>query len=434
MSAPPPDTGTPARPEFLLTAAEAYPVFERRVLAARDRIVMGFRVFDPMTRLRSAEARDLGETWIDLLVDALRRGVRIELHLSDFDPVAAADLHQACWRSVRILCGIRELAGTEAGQRLTVRPALHPAKIGRLARVLFWPIVARKIRQLERDEREGTQGSTPRRLFKYLPGVAYLRERHKGRPILSFPASHHQKLAVFDGRWVYIGGLDLDERRWDDADHDRPAQDTWHDVQALLDDPATAASAERHLQSFDTTAAGTGAPADTPGLLRTLSRDQGQSRPWSLSPRPVVQEIRDAHLHAIAGAERLIYLETQFFRDRTLARALARRARQKPGLQLILILPGAPETVAFRKRPALDGRYGDFLQARCLKRIGAAFGDRLLVASPVQPRRVSAEDMDAHRARLFGAPLIYVHAKVSVFDDRMALVSSANLMGPIIGI
>ncbi len=46
-------------------------------------------VFDPLTPLLSPEAQRIGDTWVDLLVDALNRGVDITLHLSDFDPLVA---------------------------------------------------------------------------------------------------------------------------------------------------------------------------------------------------------------------------------------------------------------------------------------------------------------------------------------------------------
>ncbi|MFO7758707.1 MAG: hypothetical protein R6V26_09565 [Roseovarius sp.] len=51
----------------LVTAAEAYPVFEQCVLNAGTEIRMSFRIFDLRTRLRSAEAREIGETWFDLI-------------------------------------------------------------------------------------------------------------------------------------------------------------------------------------------------------------------------------------------------------------------------------------------------------------------------------------------------------------------------------
>ena len=91
-----------------------------------------------------------------------------------------------------------------------------------------------------------------------------------------------------------------------------------------------------------------------------------------------------------------------------------------------MVLPAAPEDIAFDRSDGLDARYGEHQQTRCLAHLQRAFGsDRLLVASPVQPRE---KDSDA-RDTLEGAPLVYVHTKVSIFDNDGAILSSANLNG-----
>ena len=56
-----------------------------------------------------------------------------------------------------------------------------------------------------------------------------------------------------------------------------------------------------------------------------------------------------------------------------------------------------------------------------------AFGARLFIGGPAQRRRGRARQKEG-RDLLSDAPLIYVHAKISVFD-HVALVSSANLNG-----
>ncbi len=409
--------------QVLITAAEAYPAFEQRVLEARSEIVMGFRIFDPRTLLRSDAAKRIGETWADLLADALARGVSVTLYLSDFDPLVATDLHRGTWRSVRILAGVRELAGPGAAP-LILRPMLHPARIGLVQRLLFAPAMALRLRRLRRVPGHQPNAQT---LRNPLPGLDVLR-RHRGL-MPAFPASHHQKLAVIDGRHLYIGGLDLDERRFDTPDHDRATQQTWHDVQLLLDAPELAQSALRHLHSFGDAVTGRAPPTAALGLVRTLSADRGQRNLWHGSPKTVLNQIAQAHHVEIARATDLIYLETQFFRDRRIARQLALRARDTPDLRLILVLPGAPDSVAFRKKPGLDGRFGDHLQNQCLRLVRRAFGHRLMVASPVQSRVPDQRDISTDRASLHGAPLVYLHAKVSVFDGRAAIVSSANLNG-----
>jgi phospholipase D1/2 len=182
-------------------------------------------------------------------------------------------------------------------------------------------------------------------------------------------------------------------------------------------------------------------------------------RPWALGgfgPETVVHEILDAHEMLAGKARRLIYLETQFLRDTRLARRLARAGRESPDLSLILILPAAPEEVAFGHSWGVDTRFGEFLQARCLRILDEAFGPRLFIGGAAQPRRhphwrggrpeqsgpegkegpeeFASEDPPdappegAGRGELRGAPIVYIHAKVSIFDDA-AIVSSANLNG-----
>lgn len=420
---------TTRRLEVLITAEEAFPALEAAFLDAEHDIVAGFRIFDPETHLRSDRAKAVGGTWADLMLHTLNRGVDVTVLIGDFDPINATSLHQGTWHSMRILQGVRDETGHGAGQ-LTLHAVLHPARIGLIPRLIFAVMARRKLRErLTETTIDGVDCSN------VVPGlkqwcetnVIPLTPRRFAVPH-QFPASHHHKLAVFDRKRLYIGGLDLNNRRYDTQRHDQPAQHTWHDVQVMVNDPELAQAGHRYLSALPETVKGAQPPPAVPGFLRTLS----QRRRFNLShisPRSNVREIRAAHLDHIGKAERFIYLETQFFRDRHIARALCRAAKRSPRLTLVLILPGAPEDVAFHGSGALEARFGENLQARCITQIRNAFGTRLFVGSPVQPRAVSTLDADTDRAHLSGAPLIYVHAKVSIFDDQAAIVSSANLNG-----
>ncbi|HLQ18068.1 MAG TPA: phospholipase D-like domain-containing protein [Tabrizicola sp.] len=420
--------------DVFVTAAEAYPALERAFLAADHEIVAGFRVFDLKTRLRSTEAKAVGKTWFDLVIHTLRRGVEIRIVLADFDPVARPRLHRATWRSVRMFWAAAEMAGPAA--KLTVVPSMHSAVAGLWPRLLFWPVVKTRLGRVAGWLRRQVDAHRMRAL-REMPGVermlvakdALPRPRLFVIPPL-YPATHHQKLAVFDGRRLYIGGLDLDERFYDTPQHAQPGHETWHDVQLMVDGPV-AEDARRHLTGFLDIIAGK-IPPDAPApdrdglrLVRTLSKRRGSGAWRFLSPEPAVNEIEAAHQAAIAGAERLIYIETQYFRDRRLARRLAEEARQKPGLRMILILPAAPDDVAFEGSTGLDARLGEFLQAKCLRILRRGFGRRLFVGGAAQRRKTR----ETGRAQLRGAPLVYIHAKVSIFDEDVAIVSSANLNG-----
>lgn len=415
--------------QVLMTAEEAYPALERAVLAAKRDISACFRIFDLRTRLRSPQARRIGTTWFDLLRHTLDRGVAVRLVVSDFDAIAAVELHRQAWQTCRQITALREAA--EPGAKLTFRVALHDARCGALPRAIFYPLARSKMRKMVADWNRMTPAQRDR-FRSETPGlrdVIHVDEHDQLRFPWKLPqvhpATHHQKLAVFDGAKVYIGGLDLNERRFDTKDHARAADETWHDVQVMATGPV-AAAAQAHLDTFVESVAGdTPPPPPMAGFLRTISKSRVNAPLW-LSPKTLINEIETAHLRAIGQSQRLIYLETQFLRHMPLARALARRARDCPALKLIVVVPAAPEDAAFSDDPGLDSRFGEHQQVRVINCLRSAFGpERLLIASPVQPRSSNSAERDA----LENAPVVYVHSKVSIFDDSAAIVSSANLNG-----
>ncbi|MFO6465885.1 phospholipase D family protein [Jannaschia sp. KMU-145] len=427
--APPPHVSGPDDLDILLTAAEAYPAFERAVLAAEHEIVAGFRIFDFSTKLRTPEALEIGTDWFDLMLHTVRRGVSVRMVLSDFDPVVGTELHGGTWRSMAMAIALNELAG-DAG-RLQIMASLHPASVGAVAKVALLP----QVRALLDGRLRRTTKRGDRALSRFLarhPRFAALTARTGGRlrpriwPLPSlWPVTHHQKVAVIDGAVTYIGGLDLNERRWDTLRHDGPSDETWHDVQLLVRNAEVSAATKTHLEEFVAAIEGAAPPSDLGGvILRTLSA-KAEGRPSLFAPRPVLAEIEAALLAEIARAERFIYIETQFLRDRRIARALARRAREQPSLEVMVVLPGAPEDVAYMGATRSDARFGEYLQFSCIRKLRRAFRGRIFVGSPVQPRTAQGTGRDT----LHGAPLVYVHAKVCVIDDAFAMVGSANLNG-----
>jgi len=418
--------------KYLLTAEEAWPVFEREVLSAEHRVVAGFRIFDCMTRLRSDEGQGVGEDWFDLILHILRRGVRVDLILSDFDPIIAPDMHEMTWRTMRQLAAIRELAGPDA--ILNTIPAMHPAEAGQVARTALWPKVWQELTDL-RDAVNERPEDVRRTMFHDMPGTHSWLELAEDGTVQSndpsppplYPVSHHQKIAVIDSRSLYVGGLDLNPRRYDTPRHHRAAEETWHDVQILVRDRDAAEAGEAHLDNLLQTVAATAeVPPQRGGFCTTTSR--WQRNIVGMAPEVVSRSIADKTMQQIERSEQFLYFETQFFRDVELAEALATRAREAEKLELLMVLPAAPEDVAFEGRRKVDARYGEYLQARCVRTVMEAFGDRCFFASPAQRRDARpGQDDEEDRSTFLGAPLIYVHAKVSVFDRRAVLVSSANL-------
>jgi len=414
---------------FLISASEAYPALERAFLDAQSQITAGFRIFDLSTKLRSDEARKIGDDWFDLVVYTLERGVSITFILSDFDPVLANELHATSWKSRRAFMAVREVA--QGKYNLKVINAAHPARVGLLPRMMLWPRLYARLKKLTNDLNNSDRVERDH-MFRLMPGI-HRSVTQEGNGLLKakrwpvprlIPVTHHQKIATFDDDLLYIGGLDLDERRYDDKGHHRRRDETWHDIQMMCRGPVVK-KAQTHLDEFLDVIANHRTPSSgLSPIVRTLSAQRSFQQPF-LSPKQVCHSIADRHMEALQDARKLIYLETQFFRDRKLAKALAKQAREKPDLSMILVLPAAPEDVAFNNAHSADARFGEYLQARCVKIITDAFKDRILICSPVRPEKLHSDRRDT----LNGSPIIYVHAKVSIFDDDLAMVSSANLNG-----
>ncbi len=502
--ADPRDHRTPARDgntiEPLISAAQVYPALERALLGARTCAHLSFRILDPNMRTVSEEALARGLTdWAALLVDAARRGVHVRFLLSDFDPIMGADLHRLTWRSYLRLAEAAADLDDESWKRLEMIASLHEAQAGVAVRALFWPIVWRRLSGLAvalRGETRHTIGRAPHELtrslreeenisLRELPGVWQVVNRVVGLqpqewaeqlersaehgklsrlraplwpPAKLWPVTHHQKLALFDEREMIVGGLDVNERRYDDPHHDQPAEDAWHDVSIHVRGPVVA-DAERHFRTtwnaeaerFDGVLEELAplwghprglpgptpvtAPAAVPGeaaaarvtvraqFLRTVSRRR--SGFFAFTPIRLRGDLEAAHHRLIASAETLLYIETQFFRLRSLARAIARRAAEAPNLKVIVLLPNAPEDIAWDDNDGPDATHGEFLQVRALNLLKRRLGDRL----GLYMLRQTGRDEEEGRAQAFGTGIVYLHSKVLIADDRAALVSSANMNG-----
>jgi phosphatidylserine/phosphatidylglycerophosphate/cardiolipin synthase-like enzyme len=99
---------------------------------------------------------------------------------------------------------------------------------------------------------------------------------------------------------------------------------------------------------------------------------------------------------------------------------------------MIVVMPQAPDEVAFEGRgdnPA--HRHGEWLQARALGKLRRALGPRLGLFALGRKAPLTGEERElvADRGAVFGAGMIYVHSKMLIADDALALVSSANING-----
>ena len=177
----------------------------------------------------------------------LREGVQVRILISDFDAVGGTDLHERCWRCLKALSPLWEHGDFAA------LPVLHMAGAGWFWRVLLWPLgfwriihLARRLNRQPLAERQRKMALLP----GLWPGLKVAPDgRARPRPAPPpglYPATYHQKFAIVDHHWAMVGGLDLNDRRYDDLRHMRPNNQTWADVAVTTEGPI-ATDLSRHF-------------------------------------------------------------------------------------------------------------------------------------------------------------------------------------------
>ena len=220
---------------------------------------------------------------------------------------------------------------------------------------------------------------------------------------------HHEKLVVVDDRVAFVGGIDLTSyagNRLDGRHHPARGEIGWHDAAARLEGPVVTDVAEHFaLRWREVTGETLPAPraAEPAGeteaqLLRTVPE-----RVYDALPRGDFR-ILEAYTAALRGAQRLVYLESQFLWSPEIVAILADKLRRPPSdaFRLVVLLPARPNDGADDTRgqlgvlAAADDRAGRFL------------------ACTVRQRGTPRKS-------------VYVHAKIGIVDDEWLTLGSANL-------
>ena len=126
-------------------------------------------------------------------------------------------------------------------------------------------------------------------------------------------------------------------------------------------------------------------------------------------------------MDAIDAAERLIYIETQYFSSRRIYEALVRRLRatDRPALEIVVVVNERAE--ALKEELAVGLR-----QAKNL--------ERLRTCARRAPRITSASTTPSATGANDTFRATYIHSKVMVVDDRFLTVGSANLTNRSMGV
>jgi len=236
--------------------------------------------------------------------------------------------------------------------------------------------------------------------------------------------SHHQKIVVIDDRMAVCGGIDMTSDRWDTRDHlprdgrrRRPTgrrYGPWHDVTMVMEGEIAQALGELGRDRWKAAGGGEMAPCapqeETPwpsGLMAEFENVEiGIARTraeWGECEQ--VDEIERLFVAQINRARRFIYAETQYFASRRIAEAICKRLAEPDPPEIVIINPLSAD--GWLEQVAMDSA-----RARLVRAVGQVD--------------------HAKRFRIFvphnsGGEAIYVHAKLTIVDDEILRVGSANM-------
>jgi phosphatidylserine/phosphatidylglycerophosphate/cardiolipin synthase-like enzyme len=249
--------------------------------------------------------------------------------------------------------------------------------------------------------------------------------------------SHHQKFVVIDGTLAFLGGMDVCEARWDDRRHlaDNPVrlshgrpQKPYHDVQAWLAGRETARALEQLFTERWERAGGPplelrpARPAEV-SMRGSLSIGRGTVALSRTAPQPdgnTIREVERLFEDAIAAADRLIYIETQYLSSRRMREALVQRMRApgRPRPEIVIVVNEHAEALKEELAVGLrQARNLDVLR-EVASQTGCALGCCFSLCD------------GAHET--FRAT--YIHSKLMIVDDRFLTVGSANLTNRSMGL
>ena len=235
--------------------------------------------------------------------------------------------------------------------------------------------------------------------------------------------SVHHKLAVIDDRVAFCGGIDITTDRWDSPRHASPDPQRcnpdgkpyapWHDVALAVEGPVAAALGDLARDRWQRAVgsvidappmtSGTPWPPQLEADFRNVDVAIARTRP-AFHDDDEIREIEQLFVDLIAGAERFIYVENQYFASRRIAEAIAMRLAEPSGPEIVVVNPATSS--GWLAEAAMGSA-----RATLLKVLGVTTGfERFRIYTPV------AEDRTP----------IYVHAKLMIVDDRVLRIGSAN--------
>lgn len=236
--------------------------------------------------------------------------------------------------------------------------------------------------------------------------------------------SHHQKIVVIDDVFAACGGIDMTSDRWDTPEHvphdprrRRPTgrlYGPWHDVTMVMEGEVAVALGELGRERWkiaggadllpcrpqDTSPWPEGLEAEFTNVEIGIARTRAK-----YGECPQVAEIEELFVEQIRRAKRFVYAETQYFASRAIAEAICERLVEADPPEFFIVNPRSAD--GWLEQVAMD-----LARVELVETLQEADKQgRFRIFNPI------ASD---------GEP-IYVHAKLTIVDDEVLRVGSANM-------
>lgn len=431
----------------IIDGKDVFTELETAIDKAESSVLIAFWAFDPQMKL----VTDSSKTWQDLLMKKAAAGIKVRLLVSDFDPGLAHALHFQAWLGYFSLIDAAKTKSipTDHFQMVVFR---HEAEIS----AVFAPLIQNGLYdQLADNINKSANATTREVIFKNSPGLwdkldfktstKKLEPKTKNQNYPAWPAVHHQKTVIIDGKYAYAGGLNVLKVYVDSQKHDKEGL-PWHDIfvkvegsylvrvfienymwlwnqgrvqaENFLNEAYKQVNitltknirATTELKKADVPAKLTqSTPPNIPGQVhRTVSAKAASA--IATVPDVVRKDILEGYLLAIGLAEQYIYIENQYFREEEVGKAIIQQHKNKPQLKTIIVLPFIAEE--FMKADADPiSKHGAHLQYTILEEMMKEIG----VGKHLGLYALKRNDKT-----------IYVHSKLMIIDDKFASIGSAN--------
>lgn len=237
-----------------------------------------------------------------------------------------------------------------------------------------------------------------------------------------FFGSYHEKIAIFDRKCAFLGGIDLAKKRWDTPHHEREsplrsdcngkAYNPIHDVQFVLtgkiiEDLEGFIQKRLDINIFESQQSDQTTDDLWPETFipEVMSTQGGLSRTIAESN---ILEIEKLYIDAIRSAQKFILIENQYLSHRMIIEEIGKRLEENNGPEVIIILPfyyrGWSESAIYLSE-----------RNRAIKKLKKIdVGKKLRFLYPYIPS--NNEDI-----------FIVVHSKYMIIDNTFMTMGSANL-------